>query len=64
MPPDEIRRFDGILFGHLWDVELTCRYILLPMSLVPVADLPPVLITLAKLVAKFSAGVVDTGGAL
>jgi hypothetical protein len=30
---------------------------------IPVANLPPVLTTLTKLVAKFSAGVVDTGGA-
>ncbi len=28
----------------------------------PVANLPPVSTTLAKLVAKFAAGVVDTGG--
>jgi hypothetical protein len=28
----------------------------------PVANLPPVSTTLAKLVAKFTAGVVDTGG--
>ena len=32
------------------------------MSLTPVANLPPVSTTLAKLVAKFAAGVVDTGG--
>jgi hypothetical protein len=30
---------------------------------IPVANLPPVSTTLAKLVAKFAAGVVDTGGA-
>jgi hypothetical protein len=30
--------------------------------LIPVANLPPVSTTLAKLVAKFAAGVVDTGG--
>ncbi len=33
------------------------------MSMTPVANLPPVSTTLAKLVAKFAAGVVfDTGG--
>jgi hypothetical protein len=32
------------------------------MSLTPVANLPPVSTTLAKLVAKFAARVVDTGG--
>jgi hypothetical protein len=30
----------------------------------PVANLPPVSTTLAKLVAKFAAGVVDTGSTL
>ena len=34
-----------------------------PISLTPVANLPLVSTTLAKLVAKFAAGVVDTGGA-
>jgi hypothetical protein len=34
----------------------------IPVSLTPVANLPPVSTTLAKLVAKFAAGVVDTGG--
>jgi hypothetical protein len=34
-----------------------------PVSLAPVANLPPVLTTPAVLVAKFAAGVVDTGGA-
>jgi hypothetical protein len=34
-----------------------------PVSLIPVANLPPVSTTEAKLVAKFAAGVVDTGGA-
>jgi len=34
-----------------------------PVLLIPVANLPPVSITLAKLVAKFAAGVADTGGA-
>ncbi len=32
------------------------------VSLTPVANLPPVSTTLGKMVAKFSAGVVDTGG--
>jgi hypothetical protein len=79
------------LFEHLWEVELTYRYIfsfkftlksqqldivpiiLPPVSLTPVANLPPVSLTplansplvsktQAKLVAKFAAGVVDTGG--
>jgi hypothetical protein len=35
-----------------------------PVSLTPVANLPPVSTTLGKLVAKFAAGVVDTGGNL
>ncbi len=35
---------------------------MLPVSLTPVANLPPVSKTLAKLVAKFSPGVVDTDG--
>jgi hypothetical protein len=34
------------------------------VSLTPAANLPPVSTTLVKLVAKFSAGVVDTGGNL
>ncbi len=33
-----------------------------PVSLTPVANLPPVSTTLAKLVEKFAAGVADTGG--
>jgi hypothetical protein len=33
-----------------------------PVSLTSVANLPPVSTTLGKLVAKFAAGVVDTGG--
>jgi hypothetical protein len=33
-----------------------------PVSLIPAANLPPVSTTLAKLVAKFVVGVVDTGG--
>jgi hypothetical protein len=35
---------------------------LLPESLTPVANLPLVLTTQGELVAKFAAGVVDTGG--
>jgi hypothetical protein len=34
------------------------------VSLTPAANLPPVSTTLVKLVAKFAAGVVDTGGKL
>jgi hypothetical protein len=33
-----------------------------PVSLTPMANLPPVSTTLAKMVEKFTAGVVDTGG--
>jgi hypothetical protein len=33
---------------------------LLPVSLIPAANLPPVSTSLAKLVAKFAAGVTDT----
>jgi hypothetical protein len=40
------------------DINLTVCY----RSLTPVANLPPVSTTLLKLVAKFSAGVADTGG--
>ncbi len=32
------------------------------MSLIPVANLPPVSTVLVKLVVKFAASVVDTGG--
>jgi hypothetical protein len=35
-----------------------------PVSLTPVANLPPVSTAQGKLVAKFAAGVVDTGGNL
>jgi hypothetical protein len=58
-----------ILFGHLWEVELTYRYIFAfkftLRSQQPDCShyLPPVSKTLAKLVAKFAAGVVDTSGA-
>jgi hypothetical protein len=34
----------------------------LTVATTPVANLPPVSTTLVKLVAKFAAGVVDTGG--
>ena len=34
-----------------------------PVSLTPLANLPPVSTTQGELVAKFAAGVVDTGGA-
>jgi hypothetical protein len=39
---------------------LTLAANLLPVSLTPVANFPLVSTTLAKLVAKFAAGVVDT----
>jgi hypothetical protein len=35
-----------------------------PVSLTPVANFPPVSTTQGELVAKFAAGVVDTGGNL
>jgi hypothetical protein len=41
---------------------LTLAANLPPVSLTPVANLPPVSTALAKLVAKFVVGVVDTGG--
>jgi hypothetical protein len=34
-----------------------------PVLLIPVANLPPLSTTQAKLVAKFATGVVDTSGA-
>ncbi len=40
----------------------TCSHCLLPVSLTPVANLPPVSTILAKLVEKFAEGVIDTGG--
>jgi hypothetical protein len=43
-------------------VSLTPAANLPPASLTPVANLPPISTTLQKLVAKFAAGVVDTGG--
>jgi hypothetical protein len=45
------------LVANLPPVSLT------PVSLVLVANLPPISTTLAELVAKFAAGVVDTGDA-
>jgi hypothetical protein len=36
---------------------------MLPVSLTPVANLPPIATTLGKLVEKFAACVIDTGGA-
>jgi hypothetical protein len=49
--------------GKLPPVSLTPAANLPPVSLTPVANLPPVKTTLAKPVAKFAPGVVDTGGA-
>jgi hypothetical protein len=49
---------------HRWQIfRRYCSYQckLTPVSLTPAANLPPVSTTLAKLVAKFTAGVVDTG---
>jgi hypothetical protein len=40
-----------------------CSYCLPLASLTPVANLSPISTTVAKLVAKFATGVVDTGGA-
>ncbi len=40
-----------------------CFHILPPVSLTQVANIPPISTTLAKLVEKFAAGDVDTGGA-
>ncbi len=39
-----------------------CSHYFLPVSLTPVANLPPVSTTLAKLVATFAASVIDTDG--
>ncbi len=39
-----------------------CSHCLPPVTLIPVANLPPVSTTLGKLVEKFAAGVIDTGG--
>jgi hypothetical protein len=43
-------------------VSLTPAVNLPPVSLIPAANLPPVSTTLGKLVAKFAAGLADTGG--
>jgi hypothetical protein len=40
-----------------------CFHYLPPASLTPAVNLPPVSTTQGELVAKFAAGVVDTGGA-
>jgi hypothetical protein len=59
---------DRYLVSPLADTSLKgqCREIFASgffhQSLTPVANLPPVSTALVKLVAKFSAGVVDTGG--
>ncbi len=45
-------------------VSLTLAANLLPVSLTPVANLPSVSTTIAKLEAKFVAGVIDPGGKL
>jgi hypothetical protein len=44
-------------------MSLTPAANLPPVSLTSVANFPPVSTTLEQLVAKFGAGVVDTGGA-
>jgi hypothetical protein len=48
--------------GKLPPASLTPAENLPPVSLAPVANLPPVSTTQGELVAKFAAGVVDTGG--
>jgi hypothetical protein len=48
--------------GKLPPVSLTPAANLLLASLTPAANLPPVSTTLAKLVAKFATGVLDTDG--
>jgi hypothetical protein len=53
------------LLEHLWEVELTYRFIFafkFTAAWYCSHYLPPVSTALAKLVAKFAAGVVDTGG--
>jgi hypothetical protein len=64
------QKFLIILFGHLLKVELTYRYMFAfkftlksQQRYIHSYYLPPVSTTLAKLVAKFAAGVIDTGGA-
>jgi hypothetical protein len=49
--------------GKLPQVLLTPAANLPLVSLTPVANLPPLSTLLAKLVAKFATGVIDTGGA-
>ncbi len=44
-----------ILFGHLWEVKLTYRYIFVFKFMV--ANLPP----MSLILLAFAAGVVDTG---
>jgi hypothetical protein len=51
-------------FSNLPPVSLIPAANLPPVSLTPVANLPPVSTTQEKLVAKFAAGVNDTGGKL
>ncbi len=63
-----IRKIFIILLGHLWIVEVTHLYIFAFKFTLRSAAwyychcLPPVSTTLVKLVVKFAAGVVDTGG--
>jgi hypothetical protein len=57
------------LFGHLWEAGLTFRYIFAfkfilrsqQPDIFPITYLPPASTTIAKLVAKLAAGVVDPG---
>jgi hypothetical protein len=49
--------------GNLPPASLTLVENLPAVSLTPVANLPPVSTILAKMVAKFATGCVDTGGA-
>ncbi len=49
--------------ANLPPVSLIPVAIMPPVSFTPVENLPPVSTTLAKLVAKFATGVVDTSGA-
>jgi hypothetical protein len=63
MQPDINFAADVVDTGsNLPPVSLTRAANLPPVSLTPVANLPSVSTTLVKLVAKFAAGVVDTGG--
>jgi hypothetical protein len=47
-----------VLFGHLWEVELTYRYIF-TFKLTLRSQQPDIV----PIICKFAAGVVDTGGA-